>query len=232
MTEVSARLDRLGRTESPVVTLDGLSADWAGLIQAAAALAPLPPAAGIYYPGLRRILCEADAAAWGRCRHLLELAAPYVAGGFDCDGFDLVEANFSLVTTAPQQLVPAQRHPHFDSTDPDWIALIAYLFGGEEDSGGTAFFRHQATGIEVVDDASCARFVSAAQVEAPVMQGYFSPGDPFYEPIGAIAARFGRVGIWRGHLLHSGVIGPQHNFSPDPRAGRLTLNLFLKLKRN
>lgn len=220
----------VGTAQSPLVTLDGLDADWPALIAAAEGLAPFPAARGIYYPGLRRIFAESDGAAWALTRSLLEQAAPYIAGGFDCDGFTLVEANFSLVTTAPEALAPVQRHPHFDSTDPDFIALIAYLFADDAD-GGTAFYRHRATGIEVVDEANRARFVAAAQAEAPRLSGYFAPGDPGYEPIGAIAARFGRIGIWRGNLLHSGLIPAGAALSPDPRTGRLTLNLFLQLRR-
>lgn len=220
----------VGQTQSPVVTLEGLDVDWRALVAAAGVLAPFPAAHGIYYPGLRRIFGEGDGAAWGLTRGLLEQAAPYIAGGFDCDGFTLVEANFSLVTTAADALAPAQRHPHFDSTDPAFIALIAYLFPDDPD-GGTAFYRHRETGIEVVDEANRAWFVAAAQAEAPELSGYFAPGDRGYEPIGAIAARFGRIGIWRGNLLHSGLVPASATLSPDPHRGRLTLNLFLQLRR-
>ena len=140
----------------------------------------------------------------------------------------MVEANFSLVTTSPDALAPAQRHPHFDSTDPNFLALIVYLFDASADDG-TAFYRHTATQVEVVDPANCDRFVNAARGEAPALSGYFTPDSPGYDEIGRVSARFGRIGIWRGNLLHSGLIPPQAAFSADPRAGRLTLNLFLQL---
>jgi hypothetical protein len=230
MSAAAPRLERLGRSSSPVVTIDGLTADWAGLVDAAAAMVPFPPAHGVYYPGLRRIFSEDEVDAWSRTRHLLDLVAPYVAGGFDCDGFTLVEASFSLVTTLPPALAPTQRHPHFDSNDPDFVALIAYLFD-DEGKSGTVFYRHLASQIEVVDPHNRDRFIAQARSEAPALSGYFAPGDPGYDAIGKVEARFGRIGIWRGHLLHSGLIPPDYNFSPDPRDGRLTLNLFLQLAR-
>lgn len=228
MSEAIARLDRLGQSGSPVVTLDRLPCAWPALIDAAVELGPFPPAQVVRYPGLRRLFSENDASAWYLTRNLLQAAAPYIAGAFDCSGFMLVEANFSLVTTAPQMLLPMQRHPHFDSTDPRFIALIAYLFAAGE-GDGTAFYRHRSTGIEELEPGNVDRLVAAVRAEAAGRAGYFAPGDPGFDCIGTIFAHFGRVGIWPGRLLHSGLIPAEHNFSPDPRAGRLTLNLFLRL---
>jgi hypothetical protein len=231
MSTITPSLERLGQSQSPVVTLDGLPVDWEGLVDATVRLAPFPPASGIYYPGVRRIFDESDGAAWMPTRELLEQAAPFIAGAFDCDGFTLIEANFSLVTTPPLALAPVQRHPHFDSTDPDFVALIAYLFDADDDDG-TAFYRHVPTGIEVVDPANRDLFVAAARAQAPSLSGYFAPGDLGFAEIGRVTAQRGRVGIWRGNLLHSGLIPHHAGFSPDPRQGRLTLNLFLKLGRD
>jgi len=39
-------------------------------------------------------------------------------------------------------------------------------------------------------------------------------------------ARFNRLVVYRGSLLHSAVVNPQLSISADPRKGRLTLNSF------
>ena len=61
-------------------------------------------------------------------------------------GVALVQCSFSMVTTPDADLAPIQRLPHVDTTDPGRIALLHYLSGPE--TGGTAFYRHRATGAE------------------------------------------------------------------------------------
>lgn len=225
------QLLRLGQAARPVVIVDDCLGDPTALVDAAAALAPLAPAASGYYPGLRRVFDETVQPAWDLTADLLRTAAPFVAGAFDCDGFRLTEASFSMVTTSPGALTPGQRHPHFDTVDPDLVALIVYLFdAGRND--GTAFYRHEATGTEVVTRAVLDRFVETVRREAPAMRGYFNPGMAGFTELGRVPARFGRVGVWPGNLLHSGLVPADATFSPDPRQGRLTLNLFLKLERD
>ncbi|MDE2437474.1 MAG: hypothetical protein KGM49_14555, partial [Sphingomonadales bacterium] len=146
---MTPRLLRFGHAASPVVIVDDCLPDPVQFVAAAVAMAPLPSAEGSYYPGLRRVFAENDQPAWMMTTELLDNVAPYIAGAFDCDGFTLTEASFSLVTLPPDRLIPAQRHPHFDSTDPDVVAAILYLFDAGMDDG-TAFYRHAATAIEVV----------------------------------------------------------------------------------
>ena len=43
---------------------------------------------------------------------------------------------------------------------------------------------------------------------------------------GMMPARFNRLVVYRGSLLHSAVVNPQLSISADPRKGRLTLNSF------
>ena len=204
--------------------IDGFTGAVAELIGEAARMAPLPEMRGNYYPGLRRVIGDADGAAFGHVERLLEDAAPYIGGGFDMDGFTVIEASFSMVTTPPEALTPPQRAPHFDSTDPNYLAVMLYL-GGTEGSG-TAFYRQRVTGIEVVNDANLPRFVAAAKA-APA-EGYIRGSDAHYEEIGRIEAVPDRLVVYRGALLHSGVIPPDMNFSADPNEGRLTLNIFIK----
>jgi hypothetical protein len=223
---VTPVLRRFGASESPVVVIDDATGMRDQAVELAAAMAPFPSGQGNYYPGLRRPITEADAAAYDYVARMLEAAAPYIGGGFDLDRFDLIEASFSMVTAAPGTLAHAQRAPHFDSTDPDYIAVLHYLGGAERT--GTAFYRQRSTGIETVDDANLERFVTTARREGTEARGYIADSNAWYERIGAVEARPDRLVVYRGCLLHSGIIPPGHALDPDPRRGRLTANIFIK----
>lgn len=220
------QLLRFGKGEHRVVQLDGLDIDPAGVVDLAAALAPFPRGPNPNYPGVRRVLYEADGGAFAYACSLLEACAPYIGGAFDMDGFDLIEASFSIVTTPPGRLAPAQRAPHVDSTDPRYLAVMHFL-GGVAGSG-TAFYRQRSTGIEAVTPATLATFVAAARRESATLDGYIHGSNAAFEEIGRVAAVPGRVLIYQGALLHSGIIPPDLPLDADPRRGRLTANLFVK----
>ncbi|MET0308065.1 MAG: DUF6445 family protein [Sphingomonas sp.] len=220
---MTPELRRIGKRQSPVVVVDGFSGAPAEIVEMAAGLAPFPATRGTYYPGLRRLITPEDAAAYAYVENMLEAAAPFIGGAFDFDGFDLIEASFSIVTTPPERLRPAQRAPHFDSTDPRHLALLHYL----GDTPGTAFYRQRSTGIEQVDDANLPRFIEAARYESAEMRGYIRETGPAFEQIGQVEGVADRLAIYRGSLLHSGIIPEDMDFSPDPRRGRLTANIFI-----
>jgi len=221
---VQPQLSHVGEARSPVVTVDGFGGDVERIVEIAAALAPFPPQTKNYYPGLRRVLSPADADAWAYVEALLADAAPFLGGAFDFDRFDLLEASFSIVTAPPASLSPAQRAPHFDSADSDYVALLHYL--GETE--GTAFYRQRSTGIERVDAANVDAFVAAAKRENHALSGYAAGSNALFDEIGRVEGRAGRLAIYQGCLLHSGIIPPDAALSADPRRGRLTANIFIK----
>ena len=220
-------LHRFGQSRQPVVTVDGITGAPGAAVAIAAALAP-SPLSRTYYPGLRRIVTEADIAAYAYVCRLLEAAAPFIGGGFGADSFALVEASFSIVTAAPDALIPAQRAPHFDSADPRDVALLHYL--ADTPGSGTAFYRQRSTGIELVDDANRDTFVAAAKAESGSLSGYTDGSNAHFDQIGRIEAVPDRLVIYRGALLHSGIIPNGMKFSADPRQGRLTANLFVRIQ--
>ena len=210
----------------PLVIVDGISGAIGCIRSAAAALAPFPLARN-HYPGLRRILDERDGPAWGYVDQLLKDVAPYIAGAFDCSGFDLIEASFSIVTTCATDLTQPQRAPHFDGTDPNLVAMLHYL--GDVPGSGTAFFRHRATGIERLTEANFASYVVVATAEAG--SGYVQGDNKHYEELHRIDAVADRLLVYHGSLLHSGIIPSGMPLDPDPMRGRLTANFFLRLTR-
>jgi hypothetical protein len=225
---VKPDLLRFGESQSPVAVIDDFTGELERLLDIADALAPYPPL-GNYYPGLRRVIGTADGMANDYVEESCQRAAQFIAGAFDVDRFDLLEASFSMVTTPPGDLSPPQRAPHFDSPDQKYYALLHYLRVPPD--SGTAFYRQRSTGIERVTEANIARFVRTAEAEAamlPADSGYIRGSDRDFEQIGAVEAVPDRMIIYQGSLLHSGIIPPDMPLSADPKQGRLTANLFVR----
>ena len=152
---------------------------------------------------------------------------------FDCaQGVELLECNYSLVTTPPEALAPIQRLPHFDTTDRGRIALLHYLCRPED--GGTAFFRHRETGFETVTAERLAPYRAALDADVarhgPPPPEYASGDTPTFQRIALHDAAFNRALIYRGCTLHSGAIPAPAHLSPNPREGRLTLNTFFQAR--
>lgn len=220
-------LRRVGNSQSPVVVIDEFSGALEQILKIAESLAPYPPSSN-YYPGLRRVITGANEAATAYVVETCERAGQFIAGAFEFDRFDLLEASFSMVTTAPSALILPQRAPHFDTTDQKHLALLHYLRVPEET--GTAFYRQRSTGIERVTESNVELFVGIAKMDSaklPPGSGYIQGSDRFFEEIDAIEAVPDRLIIYQGSLLHSGIIPPAMTLSADPRLGRLTANLFV-----
>lgn len=214
---------RVGHSGEPVVVLDGVFEAPAAIAATVAAKARFAAATAIGgYPGV-----QAPAPA-AYSRALLAAATPALAmlfghgdgaiGGIGC--------TFSLVTEPPERLHPLQTVPHIDYAEPDRFAVLHYLCAAP--FGGTAFYRQDATGFEQVSRADWPRFQAArdAGLAAHEPSGFPSHATPGYTRIAAVEARMDRIVVYRSHSLHSGIIVPGLPHPADPRAGRLTGNLF------
>lgn len=216
---------RLGPDGEPLAVIDNLLLEPQALVEAAvqARFAPLAPA-GNYYAGHRAAAPGAYLSA------LLEAVRPVLhqVFGVPADAKAGASCHFSLVTLPPRALNLGQRLPHIDSDDPGRLAILHYLCGPEH--GGTAFYRHRASGkATVTPDRSKAYFATLRDEldrDGPPDAAYLDGDTPLFEEIGRVQAAFDRVVIYRGCLLHSGVVDPAR-LSLDPRAGRLTVNTFL-----
>lgn len=215
-------LHRFGREREPVVQIDGFSGQAEALLAAGRAAEYRPGAA--YYPGLR---APADTGYLAPRRAELAAVMDRVFGfrhGFACEA-----AHFSLVTLAAEALAPPQRVPHHDDTGAATVAVMHYLLGA--DSGGTAFYRHRRSGFETVtperEGAYSAALAEDERAFGPAPPRYHYGTDERYELIGEIAAAPDRLILYRGRLLHSGVIPDPARLSADPARGRLTINMFL-----
>lgn len=216
----------IGAKRAPLLLVDDCSGDAGGVAAIAAQLGPFPSAKGNFYPGLRRFITAADMAAAAYVRTTLQSLASRINRAFGVNGFDLLEASFSMVTAAPETLLPPQRVPHFDSTDPYYLAVLHYL--SDTPDTGTAFYRQRATGIEQVTAENLPAFVAAAEKDSAAQAGYLNASNAAYEQIAMIEGVRDRLVVYQGCMLHSGVIPPGMTFSPDPRLGRLTANFFVR----
>ena len=79
-----------------------------------------------------------------------------------------------------------------------------------------------------MNDGNIAAFVATARQVNASLSGYIHGSNQHYEQIGQIEGVRDRLAIYRGAMLHSGIIPPDMTFSNDPRAGRLTANIFIK----
>lgn len=179
---------------------------------------------GGLYPGIRAPV-PTDYAL-----RVIALVDPLLRDAFGLKGVVRARADFnlSLVTAPPSGLHPFQCIPHIDSSAPLSFAMLHYLCEGAH--GGTGFFRQRATGIARVtpdreSEWSEARDQALAARRDP--PAYIGAQDPDYALIGSAEARWNRLLVYPGNLLHSGLIPEGAALSPDPATGRLTANIFL-----
>ncbi len=214
-------IEAIGAEGTRVAVIDDCLADPRGAVELAAALtfAPIGP----YYPGVRAALGDPDAFAGAlreEIRRTLDFSAERWTG----------ECFFSMVTTPPSRLAPIQRLPHFDGLEERRVAALLFL--ASSDFGGTSFYRHRATGFETVKAARYPLYGAAlkADVERHGLPpaDYIGDGAPIFDEIATFEPVFNRLLLYRGNALHCSRMRNADLLTADPRAGRLTLNLFLQ----
>ncbi len=225
MADLNYIVKRFGREQEPVVIIDSFSSDL-GLLRANAATQSYQKL-GPFYPGVR---AQANPSYLGE---RMELLTEILKTVFDFQkGVKLTECAYSLVTTKPHDLIPIQCLPHYDGVERNRLAVLHYLSGPE--TGGTAFYRHNATGYETITEARFETYRSSLTDEAERFglpsQQYFRGTNNQFEEIGRVEAKANRLAIYRGITLHSGFIPEDMLFSQDPEEGRLTINTFLSAK--
>lgn len=225
-----ARLERIGREGEPLLIIEAAVSDPGRLVDIAAQDAAFqdPSSGENFYPG-RRAPAPLDYVA-GLARAL----DPLIRESFGLEDVGLARANctFSLATLSPQQLNLAQRLPHVDTVDPLQFAILHYLCGPA--FGGTAFYRHRATGFETLTAERLETYQTTLDRElasAPPSQAYVDGDTDHFVRTHRQDAAFNRVIVYRSRTLHSGHIPDPALLSDDPRRGRLTANVFLTYGR-
>ncbi len=213
----------IGDEKAPLLMIDNFAPEpdaWVkfGATQSFAKLAP-------YYPGVRAPIT----------RDYLQIhippLLPLLADVFGyARGAKFVEVFYSIVTTAPEDLVAMQSMPHFDGGGDEKLALLHYLCPAS--MGGTAFYRHRSTGYETISDARHAHYKKSLEADVKTHglpeSGYICGSTPIFERIGHCDAAYNRAVIYRGTSLHAIDIAENFAFDPSPESGRLTINTFLQ----
>jgi hypothetical protein len=217
------RVEHIGTERSPVLVIEQLWPAPQDLVDIAASRSDYG-ARSLYYPGVRSSAPREYARSVSAQLRELILATFQLTGELS-----ITDSTFSLVVTPAEQLVGFQRVPHFDSADPNRIALLHYLCGPQH--GGTSFYRHRASGTEVVTDENRDAYIKLVNAEVKTHgmppARFIDEDTVTFERIGKFDCEFNKALVYRGNSLHS-VTTPQ-GYVPksDPRSGRLTVNTFL-----
>ncbi|WP_205480319.1 DUF6445 family protein [Sphingomonas arenae] len=228
-TRLQVSLDHIGSEREPLLTIDDALKQPEELVDYAAKQVRFEPAWGPSggYPGIRA------PAPLNYVERLVRGLSPMIERAFGLEQVKLrkAECNFSLVTLSPEQLRPLQRVPHFDTVDPLQFAILHYLCPPE--MGGTAFFRHRATGFETITAERLPAFeaIRDGELRQTPPSDYITGDTAHYERTAIAEARFNRVVVYRSRTLHSGCIPADMGLSPEPRDGRLTANIFLSYRQ-
>jgi len=212
---------RQGEEQEPVVVIDRFAADPDRFIGNAEFLAFQP--IGPHYPGIRAVVPDRLIAPF------VEALAPVITEVFGLGAPSGLDAFYSIVTTAPADLGPIQRLPHFDGVEPGRLALLHYL--SRDDRGGTAFYRHRSTGYETVSAERLSDYRQRLQrdIDREGLPGpaYIAGDTPIFEQIAVHDGRFNRAILYRSNTLHCALIPDDMSLLPDPVRGRFTVNTFL-----
>jgi hypothetical protein len=147
-------------------------------------------------------------------------------------------SRLSLVTRRPDQVLPAQRLPHRDSdglpAGEGMCAMVLYLFEDER-FGGTSFFK---PAVPMPEIAALLRELKRRELagEAPPPSPEEGPptfaigSSRWFEKVLTIAPRYNRAIFYDGAVFHSGDLHAPALMVNDPRAGRLTVNAFFRVR--
>ncbi|WP_019960166.1 DUF6445 family protein [Woodsholea maritima] len=230
--DLQVRIELMGQERLPVLILDPALHEIDALEAYAcqdAVYAPVP-AAGNAYPGVRAPMPRAYV-AW--IFHLLNPLFHQVFGFPAAAKVRVTGSDLSIVTTPPEDLSLAQRYPHFDTPDPQQLAILHYL--RDEEFGGTSFYRHRQTGFERITPDRVGVYTQAMAQDlsqnghAPAR--YVNGDMAEFERVGEVRARRNRLVVYPSNMLHSGSIPDDLPLVADPKKGRLTVNTFLRLQQ-
>ena len=137
---------------------------------------------------------------------------------------------FSVVTTASTDLLPIQRIPHYDSTDPNLFAAVIYLC--DTRFSGTSFYRHRKTGYEEITEENCNNYKIALdsdmRVHGAPKKEYINGDSALFEAVFSTELKFNSAVIYPGRILHAGNIKRQFDPPKDKGDWRLTVTSLLE----
>jgi hypothetical protein len=133
---------------------------------------------------------------------------------------------FSIVSKSRANLLPLQRIPHYDSTDPRVFAAVIYLF--DRANSGTSFYRHRMTGYEKIGADNQANYKTALNRDmknrGPPPREYTNGSNDLFERTHSVDSAFNRIVIYSGNVLHAADIDGSLVNGDDDCRWRLTVS--------
>lgn len=221
-----AKLTRIGRRGIAVARIDNVLRD----PESVAALGFAQSYAedrGNLYPGLRAAMPESFSIA------LRSWLTPILQrNGMLEDGHVIHRDSsyFSVVTTSCRDLLPIQRIPHYDSTDPKLLAIVIYLC--DTPFAGTSFYRHRRTGYEEITAGNRENYQIALDHDmrlfGPPPREYMNGDNRLFETIFSNELQFNSAIVYPGRILHAGNIEKHFDAPQDKSGWRLTIAALLQ----
>ncbi|HWS61566.1 MAG TPA: DUF6445 family protein [Steroidobacteraceae bacterium] len=137
---------------------------------------------------------------------------------------------FSIVNKSRADLLPLQRIPHYDSTDPRVFAAVIYLFNRA--NSGTSFYRHRTTGYEKIgaDNAGNYKISLNRNMKqfGPPAREYTNGSNALFERTHSVDSAFNRILIYSGNALHAADIDGSLFSGSDNSQWRLTISSLIR----
>jgi hypothetical protein len=220
------KLAHIGRRRIAITMIDNVLRDPEGVAALGFAQSYAPDRSNLY-PGLRAPMPQSFSTAF---RAWL---TPILQRNGVLEGSRAIYSDasfFSVVTTASTDLLPIQRIPHYDSTDPSLFAAVIYLC--DTRFSGTSFYRHRKTGYEEITAENRNNFRLALDTEMRIhgvpQKEYINGDSLLFEAIFSNELRFNSAVIYPGRILHAGNIKKQFNPPKDKSEWRLTVTALLQ----
>ncbi len=137
---------------------------------------------------------------------------------------------FSIVDKSRANLLPLQRIPHYDSSDPRVFAAVIYLF--DRANSGTSFYRHRMTGYEKISVDNKDNYRAALNRNmkniGPPPREYTNGSNALFERTHSVDSAFNRIVIYSGNVLHAADIDGSLFNGNDNCRWRLTVSSLIK----
>ena len=133
----------------------------------------------------------------------------------------------SLTTLNEEQLHAAQKIPHVDAVNNEQYAAVHYLCDAPH--GGTAIYRYlprNMVRIRNSDRHVINEMIQTAHDHPEEHDGYLKGNTRFYRQELVVEAKFNRLVLYPGNLLHCALLTHQASLSADVAAGRLSVASF------
>jgi hypothetical protein len=221
------RLSHIGRRQIAVGMIDDVLCDPEGVAAAGFAATYAQDRSNLY-PGIRAPMPESFSMG------LRAWLTPILRRNGMLESDRVIQRDtsfFSVVTTASKDLLPIQCIPHYDSADPNLLAVVLYLC--DAGHSGTSFYRHRRTGYEEITAENQKNYHIALDHDlrsfgAPRRE--YANGDSLlFEVIYANELRFNSAMVYPGRVLHAASIAGQFVPPQDQSEWRLTVTALLQI---